>query len=494
MEPAPRRIDGYLPTEDHGSIDWLCLPRFDGPAVFSALLDHERGGSFSVTVDRLRESAQRYVDDTAVLVTTLVGTEGAVELTDLVDLQAGADLSADVRASARYLVAGVGVAHHLRRPGAGRRAAQRPDRHAPRPRGQQRDRRRPTSSLPEHLGGVRNWDDRYCWVRDGAFSVYALRRTGPVHQAQSFLAWVLAAIEQDRRTHLMYDVAGEVSLAERTDPGLEGYRRSAPGRWGNAASERVQHDVYGELLDCAHMGVRGGGDVGGRRWAKLSWLAAQAAEHWRTPDHGIWEVRSDSDQPFTYSVAMCQVALGRTARIARLTDGLGAEVEAWATRAARVREVLLREAWDERSATLTQRFGDGGTVDASLLALTLRRVLSFDHPRMAATATAVTERLGAGGGLIHRYDPAVSDDGLPGTAGAFLLCSFWWVDNLVGQGCVDEAGELYESLCARASPLGLLPEEIDPTTGAFLGNYLQAFSRIGVIFSGISLARAIGGA
>ena len=347
-----------------------------------------------------------------------------------------------------------------------------------------------TSSLPESIGGVRNWDYRYTWIRDAAFSVFALRRIGLTAEADSFLGWVLDAIEGAGKPRVLYDLDGREPPPERADHDLEGYRRSAPVRWGNAAAEQVQHDVYGEILDCAFQWAARGGRVDAALWTHLVELTKTAGAVWTTPDQGIWEVRSPG-RPFTYSVAMCQVALDRAARLATRLH-LPGDPAAWAAKAAAVRERILHEAWDENRQSLTEQLGGGG-LDASVLALPLRRVLPADDPRMVATATAVADRLGAGNGLLFRYIPEESPDGLPGHEGAFLLCSFWLVDNLLGQGRVDEAGQLYESLCARANLLGLLPEQVDPSDGAFLGNFPQAFSHVGVISSGVALTRALHG-
>ncbi len=344
----------------------------------------------------------------------------------------------------------------------------------------------PTSSLPELIGGERNWDYRYAWVRDAAFSVYALHRIGLSHEAAGFLAWVLDAVERDGEPRVMYDLDGRMPPEERRDTGLEGYRRSTPVRWGNAAAEQHQHDVYGEILDCAYQWAAHHGRTSERVWSRLLKLVDAAAGAWRKSDHGIWEVRT-SGRPFTYSAAMCQVALDRAARMAeRFT--LPGPAEAWRRTAKEIQDAILEEAWDPKMQSLTEHLGGGG-LDASLLTLPLRRVVSANHPKMVATSRAIVERLGAGQGLLYRYLPEESPDGIAGHEGAFLLCSFWLVDNLAEQGRLDEAMELYASLCARAGPLGLLPEEIDPPTGAFLGNYPQAFSHIGVISSGVNLAR-----
>ncbi|MGI8983292.1 MAG: glycoside hydrolase family 15 protein [Acidimicrobiales bacterium] len=346
----------------------------------------------------------------------------------------------------------------------------------------------PTSSLPEAIGGIRNWDYRYAWVRDAAFSVYAFRRVGLHAEARGFLGWVLGAIERDGEPRVLYTLEGAQPPPEREDPELEGYRRSAPVRWGNGASDQTQHDAYGEILDCAYQWVAAGGDLDRNLWARLQALVEESRVRWDRPDHGIWEIRTTT-RPFTYSAAMCQVALDRGARLAERL-GLPGDVEGWRTEAARIQDAILNLAWDAERQSLVEHLGPGG-LDASLLALPLRRVVHARHPKMVATTAAITERLGAGDGLLYRYLPEESADGLPGHEGAFLLCSFWLVDNLAAQGRIDEAMELYESLCARAGGLGLLPEEIDPSTGAFLGNYPQAFSHVGVVSSGMNLAREL---
>jgi alpha,alpha-trehalase len=348
----------------------------------------------------------------------------------------------------------------------------------------------PTSSLPAPIGGVRNWDYRYTWIRDAAFTVFAMRRIGFADEADAFLGWVLDAFEQSQQPRIMYDLDGGPVPAEWEDPELEGYLGSAPVRWGNGAADQRQHDVYGEVLDCADQWVRGGGQLEPALWTALAALAETAGQAWRQPDQGIWEVRSEG-RVFTYSAAMCQVALDRAAAIGTRLE-LPGPVSAWAAAADKLRQVIVDQAWDQDAQTLSEHLDGGGSLDASLLALPLRQVVPADHPRMVATATAVAERLSAGGGLLYRYLHDDSPDGIAGDEGAFLLCSFWLADNLAMQGRLDEAEELYASLCSRASPLGLLPEQIDPSTGGFIGNYPQAFSHIGIIASGVTLARARG--
>ncbi|MEV6881411.1 glycoside hydrolase family 15 protein [Streptomyces sp. NPDC051135] len=594
-----RRPDGYLPLEDlgligdgttaalvglDGTIPWMCLPRFDSDPVFCALLDHSRGGRFTVAPENLREARQRYEPDTGVLHTELRSDTGLVRVTDALALRSGADLSDDAPSGRGELVRSVLVlegrvrlgvemeprggaqAHHLysglevrparneglrlhlrsNRPLSGLRTVhdlERGDRldlvlswgrfhrhHRFDPDAMLRQtaeawrrwmrsceyagpqealvRRAaitlklcddwangslvaaPTSSLPAPIGGVRNWDYRYAWIRDAAFAVFALRRIGFGGEADAFLGWVLDAFERSRRPLIMYTLDGGQVPEEFEDAGLEGYRGSAPVRWGNGAADQRQHDVYGEILDCADQWLRRGGEIQPAMWGSLAGLADTAAHAWRRPDQGLWEIRSEG-RPFTYSVGLCQVALDRAARIAE-RYGLPGNVGQWHREAGRLRELILEQSWDEDAQTLSVYMDGGGVLDASLLNLPLRQVVPVDHPRMVATARAVAERLSAGNGLLYRYLHDEHPDGLPGEEGAFVLCSFWLVDNLTGQGRLDEAEELYASLCSRASPLGLLSEQIDPTTGAFMGNAPQAFSHIGTIASGVNLARARG--
>jgi alpha,alpha-trehalase len=348
-----------------------------------------------------------------------------------------------------------------------------------------------TSSLPETIGGERNWDYRYAWVRDVAFSVFALRRIGLDSEAWAFLGWVLDAVERDGHPKVLYTLDGVQPVHEWIDQNLEGYRQSPPVRWGNAAADQHQHDVFGEIMDCAYQWAARGGEIDAGLWEKLRELADGAKVEWRRPDHGIWEVRTPG-RLFTYSAAMCKVALDRAVHIAE-RFGYEGDLDGWRKEARTIQEAIIEEAWDEKIQSFTEHLGESGGLDASLLTLPLRRVIDAKHPRMVATTKAVGDRLGAGDGLFYRYLPDESPDGLEGEEGAFLLCSFWMVDNLALQGRLDEAMDLYNSLCDRAGTLGLLPEQIDPPSGDFLGNYPQAFSHVGVIASGVTLGRTING-
>lgn len=344
----------------------------------------------------------------------------------------------------------------------------------------------PTSSLPEAIGGQRNWDYRYSWIRDAAMSVRALRRVGFPNEAAGFLAWVLDTVEGHDYPGVMFNVDGQEVPPERTDTDLAGYRGSAPVRWGNGARHQRQHDSYGEILDCAYQWSHSvGGDLDPHLWRVLCVLADEAAHRWREPDHGIWEVRT-ARRAFTYSAGLCHVAVDRAARLSEQL-GLPGDVRRWRATADEIERAILDESWNPEIGALTQHVTGGG-LDASILALPLRRVVPAKHPRMIATTDAVRRHLGAGRGLLHRYLPEFSPDGVSGGEGAFLLCSFWLVEVLAHQGRQDEAGELFDDLCGRASPLGLLPEQVDPETGLFLGNYPQALSHIGVLSSAITLA------
>jgi alpha,alpha-trehalase len=345
----------------------------------------------------------------------------------------------------------------------------------------------PTSSLPETIGGIRNWDYRYAWVRDAAMSVYALRQIGLEVEAAGFVGWVLDSAEQKDRARIVYTVDSNSVPAEQKDRQLSGYRNSGPVRWGNGAAHQHQHDAYGEILDCAYQWGREQDRLDPVLWERLRQLVDAARQEWRSADHGIWEV--SRRERFTYSAALCHVALKCGAWLADHFQMAG-DVAGWRQEADHIYEVILSEAWDPARRALTSRLG-GGQLDASLLALPMRQVISARQPRMMATVSAIRTHLDAGGGLLYRYSPDKPLDELPGREGAFLLCSFWLVDNLALQGQLEEAADLFDSLCSRAGPLGLLPEQIDPGSGMFLGNYPQALSHIGLIASGSLLTELV---
>jgi alpha,alpha-trehalase len=353
----------------------------------------------------------------------------------------------------------------------------------------------PTTSLPEAIGGERNWDYRYVWIRDGSFSVAAFRRMGLDEEAWQFLRWIIG-ITEGSDISVMYTLDGEREIPESEDPELSGYRNSQPVRWGNGAWDQTQNDVYGELVDAAYQWANRGGEIPQRLWERLTELVERAAEEWRTPDEGIWEIRSPGRLQ-TYSAALCALALDRGIRLARMLD-LPCDIDRWQRIHDDIIDTILEYGWSDELQSLTQVIRDPedekntGHLDASLLTLAIRRVIPPNHPKMVATTKAIARELGAGKDLLYRYLPEKSPDGLSGEEGAFVLCSFWMVEVLVLQGHIDEAKAMYDRLCRRVNALGLLSEEIDPDTGHFLGNFPQAFSHIGLIAAGEAIARAEG--
>ncbi|MDP9457889.1 MAG: glycoside hydrolase family 15 protein [Actinomycetota bacterium] len=347
----------------------------------------------------------------------------------------------------------------------------------------------PTTSLPEEIGGERNWDYRYTWIRDAAFAVYALFLAGHVEDGVRFVEWVcdIALRCEPGDLRIMYGLAGEHDLPERTLDHLEGYRGSRPVRVGNAASEQFQLDVYGELLDCFHTCRRFGGmtpEAVRALWPAFARQVEVVAERWREPDSGIWEVRSEP-RHFVYSKVMAWVALDRGVKAAEEL-GLPADLPRWRAERDAARAEVLERGYDPKMGAFARSYGEPA-LDASNLLLPLVGFLGAHDPRVRATVEA-TERGLVADGLVYRYVGA--EDGLPGGEATFGVSTFWLVDNLAALGRVEEARELFERTLARASPLGLYAEELDPTTGAHLGNFPQALTHIGLINSAINLARA----
>ena len=334
----------------------------------------------------------------------------------------------------------------------------------------------PTSSLPAPVGGVRNWDYRYTWVRDASFSVYALRRIGFDNEAGAFLGWVLDAFERGGRPRIMYDVEGDPVPHERQDPELEGYRRSAPVRWGNGAADQRQHDVYGEILDCAYQWVRGGGVLDRHLHASLAALADSAMHAWRQPDQGIWEVRGPA-QHFTSSKVLCWVAADRGAKLAELRGDHDAAAK-WRSAADEMHADICANGTDGRGV-FCQHY-DTTALDASALLIPLLGFLPPDDPRVRATVLAIADEL-TEDDLVLRYRVEEIDDGFEGEEGTFTICSFWLVSALAEIGELDRARALCSWLLSFASPLHLYAEEIHPKTGGHLGNFPQAFSHLALI-------------
>ena len=345
-----------------------------------------------------------------------------------------------------------------------------------------------TTSLPESIGGVRNWDYRFTWIRDAAFTVQALMAVGHRAEALDFLSWAeRAAMSKDDvwGLQIMYGLRGETELPERTLDHLSGYRNSAPVRIGNAAARQRQHDIYGELMAAAHRFSTSGGMLEPDLLSFLSRVADQASVAWPLPDEGIWEVRREP-RHYVYSKVMVWVALDRAIRLTMQTAMRG-NVARWTRERDAVHQAVLAQGVDPDLGAFIQAYGSSA-LDASNLLIPIMEFLPAHDPRVLRTIDLTLERL-TDRGMVYRY---LTDDGLPGSEGAFGLCTFWLVDALALCGRVDEAWNLFGGMAQRANHLGLYAEEIDPRSGAFLGNFPQAFTHIGLINSVLYLARAEG--
>ena len=350
----------------------------------------------------------------------------------------------------------------------------------------------PTTSLPEEIGGVRNWDYRYAWIRDASFTVQALFSMGHHAEALDFVAWAERVASRGGEAlldlQIMYGLRGETSLPERELSHLEGYRGSKPVRIGNGAAKQRQLDIYGELIGAAYECVRLGGHLDAALMHFLGALADRACEVWREPDYGIWEVRG-GPRHFVYSKVMIWVALDRALCMAE-RFGLQGDVEKWQRERDAVHRAVCEEGYDAEVGAFVQSFGSR-SLDAANLLMPIVEFLPFDDPRIQSTIDRILEEL-TEGGVVYRYHTEDGKDGLPGGEGAFGLTTFWMVDALALSGRVDEAHEMFEGMVRRANHLGLYAEEFDPTTGAFLGNFPQGFSHIGFINSALYLARVAG--
>jgi GH15 family glucan-1,4-alpha-glucosidase len=340
----------------------------------------------------------------------------------------------------------------------------------------------PTTSIPEAVGGVRNWDYRYVWIRDAWLLADALYHVGHPNQAGGLLRWLLQTCSAQRGSDLriMYPVRPDASLEEYTLPHLRGWRASKPVRIGNAAHDQLQLDVYGQLLGCLHACRLMGRDAETIAWPFLRTIVDHVADSWRQPDCGMWEFRA-APRHFVHSKVLAWVALDRGVKAVR-EQGLEGDAKRWAREADLLRAEVLAKGWDPSLGTFVQSYGSKA-LDAANLLLPLVGFVGPDDPKARGTVEAIERGLTVGP-WVYRYR---SDDGLPGDEGAFVYCSFWLVDNLVLQGRVEEAGERFAAIVAKGGPLGLLAEEVDPATGEQLGNYPQGFSHIGLIRSALLL-------
>lgn len=589
-------MDGYAPLRAYavigdgrtaalvatdGSIDWLCLPDLDSPAVFGALLDAGSGGHFALSPASPFDVVRRYLPGTNVLETTFRTETGTVRVTDAMTLP-GADLSPQ-REIVRRIEAiegsvqmrweleprfGFGsgatrVAHRgetavatrgtdalaLRSWGAGpvvvtagsvsgsfeatagapaallslSASSQEPLVFPTREnvesrlsateafwRGWSTSLHRVgtwsdavtrsalalkllvhapsgaiaaavTTSLPETLGGERNWDYRYCWVRDSAFVLAALLRLGCVDEADAFFWWLMQASQLTHpRLRVLYRLDGGAEAAERTLP-LGGYRGSAPVRIGNGASGQVQLDVYGDLFQAAWLYAGAGRPIDpdiGRRLAEMADLVCAI---WRQPDAGLWEVRSEP-RHFTQSKMMCFIALDRALRLARTGYLPSKRAERWESEAAVIRAFIDEHCWSESVGSFVRSAGSDD-LDASVLLGVLFRYAEPRDPRLLATVDVIRERL-SHGPFVHRYS---GEDGLRGEEGAFLTCSFWLVEALALQGRQAEATALMSELVGLSNDVGLYAEEVDPADGSFLGNLPQGLTHLALIHAALAL-------
>jgi GH15 family glucan-1,4-alpha-glucosidase len=336
----------------------------------------------------------------------------------------------------------------------------------------------PTTSLPESLGGQRNWDYRFCWLRDATMTLAAMLRFGFTEEAQAWRNWLLRAIAgSPADLQIMYGVTGERRLTEFSAGWLPGFGSSSPVRVGNAAADQLQIDVFGEVMDVLAFARETQIGPSDDAWAMQRGLMRHLTEVWKQPDEGIWEVRGGR-QHFTYSKVMAWVAFDRAARAVE-RYGMGGPARQWRAIADEIHREVCAKAFDSDRGTFTQAY-DSKALDAAVLLIPQVGFLPPDDPRVVGTVEAVHKELSCDG-FVRRYLTEHTDDGLPDNEGAFLVCSFWLADSLAMIGRVGEARNLYDKLVALRNDVGLLAEEYDPVAGRMLGNFPQAFSHLGLV-------------
>jgi GH15 family glucan-1,4-alpha-glucosidase len=591
--PSGRRIEDYALIGDcgsaalvgrDGSIDWLCLPRFDSGACFAALLGGPAHGRWLIgPVEPIARCERRYLDGSLILMTTFETAEGAIELVDfmrprrrlpqLVRLVRG--LHGRVAMGTEFILRfdyGAVVPWVERLPEGGLLAIGGPDRvvlrtpvplrgedlktvgeftvgagetipfvlsyapsHQPLPPSvdpakalhdtevfwrRWSDRcasagpwtdvvkrslvvlkgltyaqtggivAAPTTSLPEQLGGTRNWDYRYCWLRDTTFTLLALMHAGYYDEARTWRDWLFRAVAgSPDQLQIMYGLGGERRLTEWEVPWLPGFEGSRPVRIGNAAVNQTQLDVYGEVLDALYHAHSHGLPPNQHGDAIGVVVLGHLAKIWDQPDEGIWEVRGPP-QHFTHSKVMAWVAFDRAVKIREQRGGSGQALQRWRHVRDQIHKDVCRKAFDPDLGSFVQANGSKA-LDASLLLLPLVGFLPPSDPRIVGTVKTIEQRLMADG-FVCRYDTGETVDGLPPGEGAFLACSFWLADNFIMQGRMTEARELFERLLALRNDVGLLAEEYDPRLGRQLGNFPQAFSHVALVNTAFNLTRSQG--
>ncbi len=586
-----------------GAIDWLCLPSFDSPAVFSAILDDEKGGYFSITSDDAHDRRQIYFPETNVLTTRFGASDSVAQITDFMPVVArdfGTVLESQSNGTSRpkqhqlvrYVQGVMGetrlrlechpkfnfaaTSHTVEMTDAGvifradtgeRLSLSLPcefsireggvvaeftlgpreamtfslewlERDSPSPKvlsaesgedlfhetvdawrqwvarceysGRWREEvirslltlklltysptgaiiAAPTTSLPEEIGGSRNWDYRYCWIRDSSLTLQAFMRTGYIEEARMFMRWLGDRCRETTGSQhplqIMYGLRGERELNELELDHLDGYRSSKPVRIGNAAHGQLQLDMYGELLEAIYVYNRHAYPISYDLWASLRNILDWVAQHWRTPDEGIWEVRGGPRQ-FVHSKLMAWNALAKGLKLAD-ERSLPASRELWINARDAILEEIMEKGWNDELSSFVQSYGSD-VLDASLLQLLNIGALSPRDPRMMTTVTQIEERLSRDS-LVYRYDHTASPDGLDGKEGTFAMCTFWLVEAFTRMGRLDDARFLFERMLGYSSPLGLYAEETGPT-GDMLGNFPQAFTHLSLVNSAFILNRAL---
>jgi GH15 family glucan-1,4-alpha-glucosidase len=348
----------------------------------------------------------------------------------------------------------------------------------------------PTTSLPEKIGGIRNWDYRYCWIRDATLTLLALMHTGYYEEADAWRSWLLRAVAGNpAQIQIMYGLAGERWLPELTLDWLPGYEGSHPVRVGNMASSQRQLDIYGEMMDALYQGRQGNLADSDTAWAAQTALVRYLATIWREPDDGIWESRGGRQQ-FTFSKVMTWVAVDRAVRTAQQTSETCATLEEWVALRDEIHADICKSGFNIEINSFVQIYG-GDQLDASLLILPLVGFLPPEDPRVIGTIAAIQQNLTADG-FVLRYHTDLGIDGLPAGEGVFLACSFWLADNLILQGRIKEAQTLFERLLSLTNDVGLLAEEYEPRQLRQVGNFPQAFSHVALINTALNLTRAAG--